>query len=167
MNQPVSDIRSRVWTRAEAADRAAALRAEGKKLVFTNGCFDLLHPGHVLYLEEAARLGDFLIVGVNTDASVQRLGKSPSRPIQHEEGRALVIASLASVGAVVLFAEDTPRELISEVLPDVLVKGADYKPEDIAGYDIVTGRGGRVATIPFVEGYSTTALERKIISAHR
>jgi D-glycero-beta-D-manno-heptose 1-phosphate adenylyltransferase len=165
--KPDNSITSKIWPRTDAADNAAALRLVGKRIVFTNGCFDLIHPGHVLYLEEAARLGDILIVGVNTDASVRRLGKSPSRPIQHEDARAIVLAGLASVGAVILFDEDTPRTLISEVLPDVLVKGADYLPEDIAGYDVVTKRGGEVKTIPFVEGYSTSALEQKIIAAHR
>ena len=119
---------SKIWTRDTAAFMAESLRKQGKKLVFTNGCFDILHAGHVSYLAEAAALGDFLIVGVNSDSSVKMLEKSPARPLQNETSRSLVIAALQSVGAVVLFSEQTPKELIAEILPDVLVKGADYSP---------------------------------------
>lgn len=125
------------------------------KVVFTNGCFDILHRGHVEYLAKAADMGDVLVVGLNTDASVRRL-KGEGRPINNEESRALVLASLSFVDAVVLFDEDTPLELIKAVRPDVLVKGADYKPEEIVGADFVTSYGGTVATVPLVEGYSTT-----------
>ncbi len=127
------------------------------KVVFTNGCFDILHRGHVEYLAKAADMGDVLVVGLNTDASVRRL-KGEGRPINNEEARALVLASLSFVDAVVLFDEDTPLELIKAVHPDVLVKGADYKPEEIVGYDFVTSYGGTVATVPLVEGYSTTSI---------
>lgn len=131
--------------------------SQGSKVVFTNGCFDILHRGHVEYLAKAADMGDVLVVGLNTDASVRRL-KGESRPVNNQEARALVLASLSFVDAVVLFDEDTPYELIKAVRPDVLVKGADYKPEEIVGYDIVTSYGGKVEVVDLVEGYSTTQL---------
>lgn len=131
------------------------------KVVFTNGCFDLLHRGHVDYLSKARDLGDKLILGLNTDASVSKL-KGKHRPIQDEQSRMQIIASLQFVDAVVLFDEDTPYELIKKIQPDVLVKGADYKPEDIVGYDIVVAKGGSVKTIEFLEGYSTSGIEKKI-----
>lgn len=127
------------------------------RVVFTNGCFDILHRGHVEYLSKAADKGDVLVVGLNTDASVKRL-KGEGRPVNNEEARAMVLASLSFVDAVVLFDEDTPYELIKAVRPDVLVKGADYKKEEIVGYDIVTSYGGTVETIPLVEGYSSTKI---------
>ena len=133
----------------------SVLRSPFSVLVFTNGCFDILHRGHVEYLAKAADMGDVLVVGLNTDASVKRL-KGEGRPVNNEEARALVLASLSFVDAVVLFDEDTPYELIKAVHPDVLVKGADYKVEDIAGYDIVTSYGGLVTTVPLVEGYSSS-----------
>ena len=132
-------------------------RSQGLKIVFTNGCFDLLHRGHVEYLAKAADKGDVLVVGLNTDASVRHL-KGEGRPINDEIARATVLASLNCVDAVVLFDEDTPYELIKAVRPDVLVKGADYKPEDIVGYDVVTSYGGKVETVDLVEGYSTTGM---------
>lgn len=141
------------------------LKNQHKSIVFTNGCFDILHKGHVDYLAKAADKGDCLIVGVNTDFSVKRLGKSPSRPIQDEDSRAYLIASLESVSFVVLFNEETPIQLITSILPHVLVKGADYKPESIVGYKEVVENGGRVETIPFIDGYSTTAIENKIKNA--
>ena len=133
---------------------------QGLRVVFTNGCFDILHRGHVEYLSKAADMGDVLVVGLNTDASVQRL-KGEGRPVNNEEARAMVLASLSFVDAVVLFDEDTPYELIKAVRPDVLVKGADYKPEEIVGYDIVTSYGGKVETVPLVVGYSTTGLIKR------
>ncbi|MDR0688342.1 MAG: D-glycero-beta-D-manno-heptose 1-phosphate adenylyltransferase [Prevotellaceae bacterium] len=140
-----------------------ALRATwgSKKVVFTNGCFDIVHRGHVEYLAKAAELGDLLVVGLNTDASTRRL-KGPSRPLQDEASRAMVIASLQVVSLVALFDEDTPYELIKLVMPDILVKGADYKPEDIVGYDLVAARGGRVETVPLVGGYSTSSIAAKM-----
>lgn len=126
-------------------------------IVFTNGCFDFLHLGHVDYLSRASALGDKLIVGVNTDASVQRI-KGDNRPIQDEKSRASIIASLQFVDAVVLFNEDTPLQLIERIQPNTLVKGADYKTADIVGSDFVIGKGGKVQTIPFLEGYSTTSI---------
>lgn len=136
-------------------------RNNNQTIVFTNGCFDILHRGHVEYLAAAASLGDILFLGLNTDASVRKL-KGPGRPINDEEARAVVIASLQAIGAVMLFDEDTPYNLIKKVQPDVLVKGADYKPEDIVGYDIVTAKGGKVTTIEFVEGFSTTKIIEKM-----
>lgn len=133
-----------------------------QKIVFTNGCFDIIHKGHADYLARARSLGDFLLVGLNTDASVKRQNKAPGRPINDEQSRAFVLASMHVVDAVVLFDEDTPYELIKAVQPDVLVKGADYKPEDIVGGDIVRARGGQVVTIELTEGFSTTALLNKI-----
>ncbi len=136
-------------------------RFSDKKIVFTNGCFDLLHYGHVDYLSKAASLGDVLIVGLNTDASVSRI-KGPSRPVNNERSRLHTMASLFYVSAVVLFDEPTPYNLINLVQPDVLVKGGDYKPETIVGYDIVRKNGGEVKTLDFIPGYSTSLLEQKI-----
>ena len=136
-------------------------RFKEKKIVFTNGCFDLLHQGHVDYLSKAADQGNILIVGLNTDASVSRI-KGSGRPVQDEKSRSLILAALRFVDAVVLFDEDTPLELIEFVKPDVLVKGSDYAAEDIVGYDIVKANGGEVITIDFLEGYSTSALIERI-----
>ena len=137
-------------------------RFKGKKIVFTNGCFDLLHLGHVDYLSKAKDLGDILIVGVNTDKSVKMLGKGENRPITDENSRAMLMASLHFVDAVVLFDEETPYNLIKTVQPDVLVKGSDYKAEDVVGYDIVKAKEGAVVSIDLVPGYSTSAIEQKI-----
>ena len=136
-------------------------REQGCKIVFTNGCFDLLHRGHVEYLAQAADHGDKLVIGLNTDASVNRL-KGPTRPINDEDARSAVLSALGFVSAVVLFDEPTPLELIRQVQPDILIKGADYKPEDIVGYDIVTARGGKVVTITLTNGYSTSSIEQRI-----
>lgn len=154
------DPASKILTRDALVDRYGRPRAE--TLVFTNGCFDLLHRGHVEYLASARALGDALVVGVNTDASVRRLDKGGDRPLVGESDRALVLAALEAVDAVCLFDEDTPRELIAELLPDVLVKGGDYRPETVVGREDVEAAGGRVAIIPFVEGYSTTQLLQRI-----
>ncbi len=152
----------------KVADREAAARwvkdrqDAGKLVVFTNGCFDLLHLGHVRYLEEARSLGDALIVGVNTDASVARLGKGAGRPLNPAADRARVLAALACVDRVVLFPEDTPLELITLIAPDILVKGGDYQLHEIVGREAVLARGGRVVALPFVPGYSTTAFLERI-----
>lgn len=137
-------------------------RFQSKKIVFTNGCFDILHLGHVDYLTRARDLGNVLVLGLNTDASVKRLGKSPERPINSQLTRASILAALECVDLVVMFDEDTPYNLIKLVQPDILVKGGDYKAEDIVGYDIVKAGGGEVVTIPLVEGYSTTGLVQKL-----
>ena len=134
-------------------------RNAAAKVVFTNGCFDVLHRGHAFYLARARELGDCLVVGLNSDDSVRRL-KGDTRPINCEADRAMVLASLEAVSYVVIFGEDTPLELIKAVMPDVLVKGGDYTIDKIVGADVVTANGGTVLTIPFVEGYSST----KIIS---
>ena len=131
------------------------------KIVFTNGCFDILHKGHIEYLAKARSLGTKLIIGLNTDASVKRL-KGDSRPVNDEKARALLLASLIFVDEVILFDTDTPRDLIEFIQPDVLVKGGDYKPEDIVGYNIVKNKGGEVVTIDFIEGYSTTSTIEKM-----
>ncbi len=140
----------------------AAIRFKQEKIVFTNGVFDLLHLGHIDYLSKAKDLGNFLVVGVNSDQSARRLGKGANRPIKDEISRSTIMAALRFVDMVIIFDEDTPYELIKLVQPDVLVKGSDYKPEDIVGYDIVQAKGGDVVTIDFLPGYSTTAIEKKI-----
>jgi D-glycero-beta-D-manno-heptose 1-phosphate adenylyltransferase len=137
-----------------------------KKIVFTNGVFDILHLGHVEYLSKAADLGDILIVGLNSDSSVKQLNKGSNRPLNNQEQRSMLLASLSFVTAVVIFEEDTPRELISKIQPDVLVKGGDYKPEQVAGGDIVKAKGGDVRIIDLTPGYSTTELEKKIKTAN-
>lgn len=139
-------------------------RFYGKKIVFTNGCFDILHRGHVEYLTKARDLGSVLVLGLNTDASVKRQNKSPERPINDQQTRAIILAALECVDHVVFFDEDTPYELIKAVQPDILVKGADYKPEEIVGYDIVKKRGGEVIALPLTEGFSTTGLIQKLKS---
>lgn len=132
-------------------------------LCFTNGCFDLLHPGHVRYLEDARALGDFLVVGLNSDASVARL-KGVGRPLQDESARASVLLGLRSVDAVVRFNEDTPLELIQALQPDILVKGGDYTPDTVVGREAVEARGGRVVIIPLIPGHSTSRIEERIRS---
>lgn len=138
-------------------------KSRGDKVVFTNGCFDILHRGHVDYLNKAAQLGNKLIVAVNTDGSVKGI-KHSGRPIQDQDSRAEIIAALGCVDAVTLFDQATPLELIQQLLPDVLVKGSDYKAEDIVGYDAVKGNGGSVITLDFLNGYSTSAIEQKILN---
>lgn len=137
-------------------------RMKGDRIVFTNGCFDILHRGHVEYLHEAAALGDRLVIGVNTDASVQRLGKGDGRPYNDQDSRAKVLAALRLVDAVVLFDQDTPLELIQNIGPDVLVKGGDYTEDQIVGAEYVRANGGEVRSLKLVEGYSTTATVEKI-----
>ena len=136
-------------------------KQDNRKLVFTNGCFDILHRGHTDYLARAASLGDFLVLGLNTDKSIRNI-KGDSRPIMDEYSRAFVLASLMFVGVVILFDEDTPFELIKFIQPDILVKGSDYKEEDIVGADIVKAKGGSVITIDLVPGFSTTTIINKI-----
>jgi rfaE bifunctional protein nucleotidyltransferase chain/domain len=136
-------------------------KSDGNKVVFTNGVFDLLHLGHITYLSKAAELGDKLIIGLNTDASVKRL-KGESRPVNDQSNRAALLAALFFVDAVILFEEDTPRELITQLMPDVLIKGADYTVENIAGAKEVLANGGEVKTISLVEGYSSTSIINKI-----
>ena len=140
----------------------AERRSRGEKIVFTNGVFDLLHPGHVRYLQQARQLGDALIVGVNSDASVRALGKAPERPINSDAERAEVVAALECVDAAVIFEEETPHEIVQGLQPDVLVKGADWAEGTIVGADVVEARGGRVVRIPLAPDYSTTKLIAKV-----
>lgn len=151
----------KVLDRAALAARLGGMR-QGQRVVFTNGCFDILHPGHVDYLSRARSLGDLLVVGLNTDASVRRQNKGPDRPVNPESARAYVLAGLACVDFVCLFDEDTPLELIKSVQPDVLVKGGDWPVERIVGREIVLARGGDVLSLPLLAGWSTTALVQKI-----
>ena len=153
--QTLTTIKNKLLSREALETKLAEWRSAGETIVFTNGCFDILHRGHVEYLAQAADLGDKLIVGLNTDVSVKRL-KGESRPVNDEKSRALLLSALQFVDVVVFFDEDTPYELIKQVQPDILVKGNDYKPEEIVGYDIVTAKGGKVLTIDLVEGFSTT-----------
>lgn len=150
------------WDRATAA--AAAARAAGRRVVFTNGCFDLLHAGHVRYLAQARDLGDMLVVGLNSDDSVRSLGKGEDRPLVPEAQRAEVLAALAAVDLVVVFDQPTPLELIGAIAPDVLVKGGDWPVERIVGAEVVQAAGGRVLSLPLVPGLSTSELLRRIRS---
>ena len=145
----------------EGAALAARLRDQGRRIVFTNGVFDILHPGHLRYLQHARSLGDALIVGLNADASVRR-NKGPERPINPQDERAEVLEALACVDAVVLFEEDTPDRIIKAIQPDILVKGADWGENAIVGRDTVEARGGKVVRVPIEQGYSTTEIIRKI-----
>jgi D-beta-D-heptose 7-phosphate kinase/D-beta-D-heptose 1-phosphate adenosyltransferase len=145
----------------EAAAAAQRVRAGGGTVVFTNGVFDLLHPGHVRYLQQASALGDLLIVGLNSDASVRGI-KGPDRPLNTERERAEVLLALACVDGVVIFEEETPHAIINTIQPDILVKGADWGPHDIVGRDVVEARGGRVVRIALSPGYSTSQLIRTV-----
>ncbi len=142
-------------------EKIAALKDEGKKIVFTNGVFDIIHRGHVAYLNEAKALGDYLIVGLNADASVKRL-KGDSRPVNKEEDRKFVMENLKAVDDVIIFTEDTPFNLISKIIPDILVKGGDWKEDQIVGSDIVKQNGGKVFSLKFIDNYSTTGIIEKI-----
>ena len=137
---------------------------KGNKIIFTNGCFDIIHQGHIDYLAKAKDLGDILIIGLNTDKSVSEI-KGKNRPIQDQKSRAVILASMQFVDSIVYFSDPTPYELIKAIQPDILVKGADYKPEEIVGYDIVKAKGGEIKTLKFLEGYSTSAIEKKILSS--
>lgn len=158
---PIRQIESKIISVAEISRLSRQWKAEEENIVFTNGCFDLIHRGHIDYLAKAAALGTKLIIGLNTDSSVSRL-KGESRPFQDERSRAMILAALFFVDRVVFFDTDTPYELIRDIRPDVLVKGNDYNPEDIVGYDIVTSYGGTVKTLDYLEGHSTTHLVTKI-----
>ena len=157
-------LQSKILNNESLPEKLKAWHEAGKKIVFTNGCFDLLHLGHIDYLSKAADCGDVFIIGVNSDASVRKL-KGEHRPIQDENSRSRILAALSFVTAVIVFTEETPYELIKIIQPDVLVKGADYKVEQIAGHDIVLAKGGEVILIDFLPGYSTSAIEKKIREA--
>jgi D-glycero-beta-D-manno-heptose 1-phosphate adenylyltransferase len=154
-------IESRVLTIPDAVSKVNEWKKQGKKIAFTNGVFDLLHRGHISSLSQAASEADYLIVGLNSDSSTKRL-KGDSRPVNDEESRAILLASLVMVDAVVIFNEDTPLELIKKLMPDVLIKGGDYTVEQIAGAKEVIANGGRVVINPIIEGHSTTRLAEKI-----
>jgi len=151
----IEHIQQKIVPQSFFQDNAEVLRA--KKLVFTNGCFDILHLGHITYLAKARQLGDALVIGLNSDASVRRL-KGPTRPVNNQDARAHLLAALECVDYVVVFEEDTPYNVITKVQPDVLVKGGDYTIDNIVGADFVMQRGGQVLTIPFVDGFSTTSI---------
>jgi len=150
-------LKSKILTKEELKPLLNTVKFKGKRIVFSNGCFDILHRGHIEYLSKAASLGDCMVIGLNTDASVRRL-KGENRPVQDEVSRSHVMASLHFVDYVVLFDEDTPYELIKYVMPDMLVKGSDYSEDNIVGADIVKENGGKVETIDLVDGYSTTSI---------
>jgi rfaE bifunctional protein nucleotidyltransferase chain/domain len=156
----------KIWNEETMDLHLSQIHATNKSIVFTNGCFDIVHAGHIQYLFETSKLADYLIVGINSDNSVKRLEKSPARPLQNEFSRSSVIAALGFVDAVILFDQDTPKQLIERITPKVLVKGSDYKIEDIVGSDWVISHGGEVKTIDFLPGYSTSSIERKILQAH-
>jgi len=150
---------------ATAQQRISNWKQAGKRIVFTNGCFDLLHPGHVAYLQEAKSLGDILVIGLNDDDSIRRL-KGSRRPVNPLDSRAIMLAALKPVDMVIAFSEDTPLELIRALQPDILVKGGDYTPETIVGAEDVRARGGEVIVIPFLDGHSSTGLIRRIRESH-
>ena len=155
-------IKDKVYTDINLAiQKIQEWKNEGKKIVFTNGCFDLIHIGHVLYLEEAKNLGDIMVVAANSDASVSKL-KGSHRPIKDQYNRSHILAALQSVDMVLIFEEDTPYELIAAILPDILVKGGDWSVDQIVGSEVVLSHGGTVQSLQFLDGYSTTALEKKI-----
>ena len=154
-------IKAKIQSSEVAAKTVKQWQAEQKKVVFTNGCFDLLHYGHIHYLAAARNLGDALVIGVNSAASIRRL-KGPSRPIHDDNSRYHLLAAMSFVDLVVEFDNDTPLELITMLLPDVLVKGGDWTVENIVGADLVIANGGMVKSLPFIKGYSTTAIEQKI-----
>jgi rfaE bifunctional protein nucleotidyltransferase chain/domain len=154
-------VKSKIMRKEEVSGLMDVWKYMGLKIVFTNGCFDIIHLGHIDYLARAASLGGKLIIGLNTDASVSRL-KGTNRPIQDEQSRALILASLQFVDAVILFDEETPQELISFLIPDILVKGSDYRIDQIVGADVVLNNGGKVETMDFVPGYSTSNIIEKI-----
>lgn len=156
-------LRSKIYSEEKLLRHLMMWRLQNKKIVFTNGCFDILHQGHIDYLSKAADMGNILVVGVNSDSSVRQLGKGKSRPLQDENSRTMILASLYFVNAVILFQDNTPYNLIKIIQPDMLVKGGDWEKEKIVGYDIVTNNGGTVTTIPYLEGHSTSAIEKKII----
>ncbi len=157
----LENIKAKILSRDDLLRQVRTWQAAGEKVVFTNGCFDILHYGHVDYLHRAAALGSRLVVALNTDASVSRL-KGPNRPLQNEASRGLVMAAIGCVDALTFFDEPTPLELINILLPDVLVKGADYSIDEIVGAKEVLARGGKVETVAISPGYSTTSIEQRI-----
>lgn len=154
-------IKSKIYTLSELIEQSKIWRSKGDKIVFTNGCFDLVHRGHVEVLANTADLGDRLIIGLNSDTSIHKL-KGEKRPIIDENSRAILLASLQFIDAIVLFSEATPYQLIEAILPDILAKGGDYKVEEITGHELVLRNGGEVILVPFIDGFSTTNIINKI-----
>jgi D-glycero-beta-D-manno-heptose 1-phosphate adenylyltransferase len=161
MSHKIDIIRKKILSGPELDRWLAQVRFKNRKIVFTNGCFDVLHKGHVDYLARASELGDLLVIGLNTDDSVKRL-KGAARPYLDEDTRAYILAAMSFTSAIILFDEDTPLELIRRVRPDVLVKGSDYKPVEIVGHDLVTSWGGKVLTIDLTPGFSSTQVIGKL-----
>ena len=159
--QKTEIIQNKIYSVEAIKSQLNIWRFKDKKIVFTNGCFDLLHLGHIDYLSKAADFGDIMIIGLNSDKSVTHI-KGSNRPITDEKSRSAILASLFFVDAIILFDEATPRNLIEIIQPDVLIKGSDYKADDIVGYDIVKAKGGQIITLDFLPGYSTTIIENKI-----
>ena len=155
-------MNKKIVGQAKLSKTLAKARARGKKVVFTNGCFDIIHAGHVKYLADAKKKGDILVIGLNSDKSVRAI-KGPSRPLNIENDRAKVLAALESVDFVTIFGEPTPEELIKKLKPDVLIKGGDWKIKDIVGGDFVRSRGGKVTRIPFLKGRSTSSVIEKLL----
>ena len=159
----LDNIKSKIYNPERMNYQLNIWRFQDKKIVFTNGCFDILHLGHIDYLAKAANMGDILIIGLNSDSSIRAL-KAKNRPINDEHSRAIVLAALSFTDAVISFDEETPYNLIKNIEPDILVKGSDYKVEEIAGYDIVKSKGGEIKTIDLLPGYSTSLIEEKILN---
>jgi rfaE bifunctional protein nucleotidyltransferase chain/domain len=157
----LENIKSKIFSLDDLKNQVNAWKQAGEEVVFTNGCFDIIHRGHIEVLAQTADLGDRLIIGLNSDTSIQKL-KGKNRPIIEEQSRAILLASLEFVDAVVIFSKDTPLKLISALLPDVLAKGGDYEIETIVGHEIVQQNGGKVKLVPFVDGFSSTTIIEKI-----
>ena len=159
--EQLAQVTEKIYNWSELSIKVKLWQLHHERVVFTNGCFDLIHKGHLTYLANAKSLGNRLIIGLNSDASVKRL-KGAHRPIKDQETRSLLLAALSFVDGVALFEEDTPLDLISTILPDILVKGGDWTPDKIIGADVVIANGGKVLSLPYIEGHSTTSLESKI-----
>jgi rfaE bifunctional protein nucleotidyltransferase chain/domain len=160
------NIQKKIISRKDLGMIVRKIHEQGLTIVFTNGCFDILHKGHIKYLSESADKGDILIVGLNADDSVKRL-KGENRPVQDQESRAISLAALSFIDYIVLFNEDTPIRIIEIIQPDILVKGGDYEPENIVGYDVIKSSGGKIITIPFEKGYSTSSIINKLIAGNK
>ncbi len=159
-------IKNKIVTLTQLRDKIGSLKRSDKKIGFTNGCFDILHPGHIIYLEKAKDICDILIVGINSDSSIKKI-KGKNRPIMKEEARLLIVAALESVDYVIKFNQKTPLNLIKSIKPDLLIKGGDWREEDIVGSDYIKSIGGKVKIIPYIKGYSTTSLIKSILRQGR
>ncbi len=159
-------IKNKIVTLTQLRDKVGSLKRSDKKIGFTNGCFDILHPGHIIYLEKAKDICDILIVGINSDSSIKKI-KGKNRPIMKEEARLLIVAALESVDYVIKFSQKTPLNLIKSIKPDILIKGGDWREEDIVGSDYIKSIGGKVKILPYIKGYSTTSLIKSILRRGR